>query len=515
MPIYFVSKELSGSELNYLPVEKLVYALFVTSRRLRSAASSEGTGAGLILTGPHQEEHTYALRFNFKVTNNEAEYEALLAGIRIARELGVKKLQACPIHSSTSESVKSLGVRTNRRTYLVSWQLSPSTILKTKILVLQVFKKSTEPEVTVAFVKEEEATWMTDIIEFLQTGSLPENEKEAMKIRVKASNYELRGEVLYRKSYLGDSLRCVGPKEVATIIDELHKGSYGLHSGSRIVTERIKRLGYYWPKMYADTAKRIRVCQECHLHAPVSRAPQQPMIPITSPWPFCKWAIDIVGPFPKGAGNAEYLVVAIDFFTKWVEAKPLRTITSKWIRDFSGKSLDIVHAIKARLGMKCSGWVDELPKVLWVHRKTHKNSTGETPFSLVYSSKAVIPAEITVPTERMLSYSEEGNDEKLRTNLDYMEERREMAAIRKADNKQRIAKYYDKRVRARSYKVGDLVWRDNQASKAQNTRKLGPNWEGPYKVIGISNTETYKLAELKGNPIKQTRHATAHKKCYM
>ncbi|XP_071708807.1 uncharacterized protein [Rutidosis leptorrhynchoides] len=58
------------------------------------ATSSEGAGAGLILTGPHQEEHTYVLWFNFKVTNNETEYEALLAGMRIARELGVKKLQA-------------------------------------------------------------------------------------------------------------------------------------------------------------------------------------------------------------------------------------------------------------------------------------------------------------------------------------------------------------------------------------------------------------------------------------
>ncbi|XP_071718659.1 uncharacterized protein [Rutidosis leptorrhynchoides] len=58
------------------------------------AASFEGARAGLILTGPHEEEHTYALRFNFKVTKNEAEYEALLAGMRIAKEMGVKKLQA-------------------------------------------------------------------------------------------------------------------------------------------------------------------------------------------------------------------------------------------------------------------------------------------------------------------------------------------------------------------------------------------------------------------------------------
>ncbi|XP_071702772.1 uncharacterized protein [Rutidosis leptorrhynchoides] len=151
MPIYFVSKALSGSELNYLLIEKLVYALVVTAQRLTKlvielgeheiaycarsaikghvmadylaetaadmpviydpeqlpapppelwelytdgAVSSEGAGAGLILIGPHREEHTYALRFNFKVTNNEAEYKALLAGMRIARELGVKKLHA-------------------------------------------------------------------------------------------------------------------------------------------------------------------------------------------------------------------------------------------------------------------------------------------------------------------------------------------------------------------------------------------------------------------------------------
>ncbi|XP_071698959.1 uncharacterized protein [Rutidosis leptorrhynchoides] len=449
--------------------------------------SSEGAGAGLILTGPHQEEHTYSLQFNFKVTNNEAEYEVRLAGMCIARELGIKKLQAyvdsqlvsnqingtfdandkfmqsylALVHSIADTFVDfriSQIPRSQNKQADVLSKLAALTFnhLKKKILVEQVFMKSTEPKTTIASVEEEEATWMTDIIEFLRTGSLPEGEKEVMKIRVKAPNYELRGEILYQKSYLGASLRCVGPKEAAVIIDEVHKGSCGLHSGWRTVTEKIKRLGYYWPRMYADTAERIRVFQECQLHTPVSRAPHRPMIPIVSPWPFCKWAIDIVGPFPKGAGNAEYLVVAIDFFTKWVEAKPLRTITSNQVRDFFWESIvcrfgvpneivsdngtqfegnpfrswcqdlnikqlftsvvhpqangqcevtnrDIVHAIKARLGMKHSGWVDELPKVLWAHRTMYKNSTGETPFSLVYGSEAVIPAEITVPTERILS----------------------------------------------------------------------------------------------------------------
>ncbi|XP_071714335.1 uncharacterized protein [Rutidosis leptorrhynchoides] len=216
------------------------------------------------------------------------------------------------------------------------------------------------------------------------------------------------------------------------IIDKIHKGSCGLYYGSRTVTERIKRLGYYWPRIW---------CQDLNI--------KQRFTSVTHP-----------------------------------QANRQCEVTNR----------DIVHAIKARLGMKCIGWVDELPKVLWEHRTMHKNNTGEIPFSLVYGSEAVIPAEITVPTERVLSYSEGENNERLRTNLNYAEKRREMVAIREATNKQRIAKYYDKRVRARTYKVGDLVWCDNQASKAQNTGKLGLNWEGPYKVIGISNTGTYKLA---------------------
>ncbi|XP_071713079.1 uncharacterized protein [Rutidosis leptorrhynchoides] len=140
MHVYFFSKALSGSELNYLPISgrlskwvieldehEIAYCarsaikgrvmagylaeiaadmppicdpekLLAPSSELwelftDGASSSEGTGAGLVLTGPHQEEHTYALRFNFKVTNNEAEYEALLAGMRMAKELGVKMLQ--------------------------------------------------------------------------------------------------------------------------------------------------------------------------------------------------------------------------------------------------------------------------------------------------------------------------------------------------------------------------------------------------------------------------------------
>ncbi|XP_071727624.1 uncharacterized protein [Rutidosis leptorrhynchoides] len=146
---------------------------------------------------------------------------------------------------------------------------------------------------------------MPNIIEFLKIGSPPEDEKEAKNIKVKAPIYELRDDVLYRKSYLGPSFRCIGPTQAEKIVDEVHARACALHSDFKTVAEKIKRLGYYWPDMYNDAAESIRVGQECQQHASISKVPCHPMIPITSPWPFYKWAIDIVGSFPTGSGSAD------------------------------------------------------------------------------------------------------------------------------------------------------------------------------------------------------------------
>ncbi|XP_071727815.1 uncharacterized protein [Rutidosis leptorrhynchoides] len=213
------------------------------------------------------------------------------------------------------------------------------------------------------------------------------------------------------------------------------------------------RLGYYWLSMYRDVAEVIRKCWSGQLHAPVSKALRHSMIPVASPWSFCKWAIDLVRPFPAGPGGVKFLVMAIDYFTKWVEAKPLKTISGKPIRNFVWESI--------------------------AHRTTLKGATNEAPFSLVYGSEAVIPAEINVPTMCIASFDESSNSEELCENLNFLEERREMAAIKEAINKQRIASYYDKRVQPLSFQLDDLVWPKNEASTAEDMGKLGPKWEGP------------------------------------
>nr|GEY93401.1 reverse transcriptase domain-containing protein [Tanacetum cinerariifolium] len=94
------------------------------------------------------------------------------------------------------------------------------------------------------------------------------------------------------------------------VIKEIHEGSCSMHAGPRSVVAKAIRLGYFWPTMHRDA---------------------QDMIP---PWPFYKWGIDIAGPFPEGPGKVKFLIVAMDYFTKWIEAKAVATITGGQVKKF-------------------------------------------------------------------------------------------------------------------------------------------------------------------------------------
>ncbi|GJY82466.1 reverse transcriptase domain-containing protein [Tanacetum coccineum] len=250
------------------------------------------------------------------------------------------------------------------------------------------------------------------------------------------------------------------------------------------------------------------------------------MISVTSAWPFMKWGMDIVGPLPKGPRRVKYLIMATDYFTKWMEVKPLATITGKQVVNFTWDNIvcrfgipatiitdnetqfgngaverankSLLRGIKTRLKKGGSAWAEEVPNVLWAHRTMKKTSNGETPISLTYGTEAVIPAEIGMPTHRTSNVNEKTNDQELRLNLDLLDERREIASIKEARYKQQVEKYYNKKVRHVQFKMGEFVLRRNEASRAANTGKLGPTWEGPYKVIQAFQSRAYKLSNMEG-----------------
>ena len=104
-------------------------------------------------------------------------------------------------------------------------------------------------------------------------------------------------------------------------------------------------------------------------------------------------------------------------------------------------------------------WVDELPHVLWMYRTTPRRSTGETPFSIMYGSEAVIPLETSFPTMRSNQFNSSSNKQLLSTNLDLAKERREVANVRLAQYQQMLRQGYEKGIKVRTFVQRDLVLR--------------------------------------------------------
>ncbi|XP_019229964.1 PREDICTED: uncharacterized protein LOC109210936 [Nicotiana attenuata] len=145
----------------------------------------------------------------------------------------------------------------------------------------------------------------------------------------------------------------------------------------------------------------------------------------------------------------------------------------------------IINNLKKRLEESNGKWPEVLPGILWAYRTIAKTSTGKTPFSLVYGTEALIPIEIGEPSTRYTHATEESNEEEMQTNMDLVEERRE--------------------------EIESEVFR---STKAANAGKLSPNWEGPYRVRGITGKGAYELETMDGSILPSNWNDVHLKKYY-
>ena len=119
----------------------------------------------------------------------------------------------------------------------------------------------------------------------------------------------------------------------------------------------------------------------------------------------------------------------------------------------------LLKIIKAKLDDVKGAWPEELPNVLWAYRTTARNPTGETPFRLTYGTEAVIPIEVGVTSIRRETFNEEVNDDELQLNLDCLDEVRDKASNKMTKYQQKMAKYYNKRVKLKRLDIGDPILR--------------------------------------------------------
>ena len=147
-------------------------------------------------------------------------------------------------------------------------------------------------------------------------------------------------------------------------------------------------------------------------------------------------------------------------------------------------------------------WPEELPSMLWAYRTTVRTPTGETPFRLAYGSKAVISAEVGFTSYRVGNHDERKNDDAMHLQLDLVDEVRATAKQRLAWFQDLMARHYNSKVRHRDFKVGDLVLRKVMSAARDPTQgKLGPNWEGSYRITSWQRKDTYHLETLDGRKL--------------
>ena len=144
-----------------------------------------------------------------------------------------------------------------------------------------------------------------------------------------------------------------------------------------------------------------------------------------------------------------------------------------------------------------------------------RRSTGETPFSMTYGAEAIIPIEVDLSSMRVVDFTRSSNDECMVEGLDALEKKREMVAVRLADDQQKLAQGYNKKVRPQGFVAGDLIlWKALGSMKDQNASKLVPNWEGPYGVTATARAKAFYLEDMEERPLPRLWNVCNPKKYY-
>jgi hypothetical protein len=295
--------------------------------------------------------------------------------------------------------------------------------------------------------------------------------------------------------------------------------------------------------------------------------------PIIKPWPFRGWGLDFIGKIhPLSVNGHCFVIVATDYFTKWTEAIPLKNMTqkevigfiteniihrfgipqtlttdqgssfvAKEVRDFANSygirllnsspnyaqangqaessNKVLVKLIKKNIEDNPKRWHEVLSEALWAHRISRHGATKVTPFEFVYGQEAVLPVKVNLGAYRLAKQNDLSVDTYYALMVDNIDEVTDkcleaLEAIEK--DKRRVARAYNKRVKAKSFQVEDLVWKTILpiGSMSNKFGKWSPSWECAYKVVSVCSGNSYMGESLQGQQLPRALNGRYLKKFY-
>ena len=395
--------------------------------------------------------------------------------------------------------------------------------------------------------------WYADIANYLVAGKLPSHlsHREKRKIIQQSARYSWISGCLFHTGLDHEVRRCIGEDEIYDVLKACHDGPCGGHFANKRTAHKVLRMGYYWPSLFKDAKKYVKAYDSCQRMGQPNHRDEIPLNPQVILEPFERWELDFIGPINPPSNQRVYILVRTDYMTKWVEAKALLKANEESVLTFLFEEIfvrfgfprelvtdggppfnshgfkdtlqkyhikhkmttpyhpqangqvestnKVIEAIlKKTIKENIRHWFQRLPEALWAYRTTWRNTTGFSPYELVFGKNVVFSVEFEIKTLRTaLAINLDLNDAQTTRlqQLQELDEKRLDAIHQTTLIQQQRSRWHDRTIKEKQFQKG--IWALLYDSHFDNFQgKLRTRWLGLYEVDVVFPNETIRLLTI-------------------